>query len=159
MQVLVVYHSKTGRTKALAEAVAEGIRGVDGVQAIVRTTEDVTEEEFVRCSGVIAGSPVYFGTMAAELKSVFDRFIATRPRMVDKVAAAFASGAHHSGGKETTLLSILEAFLIYGMMVVGDPLVAGGHYGVASAGEPDEKTLDDARGLGGRVAAIVRRLT
>ncbi len=159
MQVMVLFYSKTGRTRAMAEAIADGVRSTGDVRPVLRTTAEVTEDDFLQSDGVIAGSPVYFGTMATELKSVFDRFIGTRKQMVDKVGAAFASGNHHSGGKETTLLSILQTLLIYGMIVVGDPLESGGHYGAAAAGEPTEKALQDAKLLGARVAYTVARLS
>lgn len=158
MQILVLYHSKTGRTRSMAKSIAEGIRDAGDVQPLLRTTDEVTEEDFLQSDGVIAGSPVYFGTMAAELKSVFDRFIGTRKSMVGKIGAAFASSNHHSGGKEITMLSILQVLLIYGMLVVGDPLESGGHYGAAMAGDPTEKALQDAKLLGVRVAEIVKRL-
>jgi len=107
---------------------------------------------------VIAGSPVYYGSMAAELKAVFDRLVDYRDRMEDKIGAAFATSGHHAGGKETTILSILQAMLINGMIVVGDPLDASGHYGVCCTGAPDARTASDARKLGRRVAALAGRL-
>jgi NAD(P)H dehydrogenase (quinone) len=78
--------------------------------------------------------------------------------MAGKVGAAFATGNHHTGGKETTLLSILQTLLIYGMVVVGDPLETGGHYGAAAAGDPTEKALEDARHFGVHVAETARKL-
>jgi NAD(P)H dehydrogenase (quinone) len=159
MQVLVLYHSRTGNTKALAEAVAEGVQRVEGTAALVRTPNDVTRDDFVRSGAIVAGSPVYFGGMAAELKSVFDQFLDVRPKMEGKLGAAFACSAHPAGGKETTMMSILTAMLIYGMIVMGDPVEAGGHYGVACAGKPNEKTLGDARDLGERVAQTALRMS
>jgi NAD(P)H dehydrogenase (quinone) len=158
MQVLVMYHSRTGHTKRIAEAAAEGVTQVDGVACVVKPVSDITKEDFLESDGIIAGSPVYFGTMAAELKAVFDEMLGTRPHMGDKVGAAFATSADPSGGKETTILSILEAMLIYGMIVVGDPLDATGHYGVACTGAPDKKTLSNAVKLGKRVATLVKKL-
>ncbi|MFC2082508.1 flavodoxin family protein [Candidatus Bipolaricaulota bacterium] len=159
MNVLILYYSKTGRTRAMAESIADGVRSIGDVQPVLRTTEDVTEDDFLTCDGIIAGSPVYFGAMAAELKSVFDRFIGTRKQMIDKVGAAFTSSNHHSGGKETTLLSILQPLLIYGLVVVGDPLETGGHFGAAMAGDPTEKALQDAKLLGKRVAQLIVKLS
>ncbi len=158
MKVLVLYYSRGGNTKRLAEAVAEGAREVPGGEVLLRTPDTVTMDEFRESSAVIVGSPVYFGAMAAELKKVLDDFVKVRRHMEGKVGAAFATSAHPSGGKETTLLSIIQALLIYGMVVVGDPLEAGGHYGVACAGAPDEKALDAARKLGARVARIAHKL-
>lgn len=158
MQVLVVYHSVTGNTKRLAEEIAAGVREVEGVVPLLRSAREVTPQDFLASAGIIAGSPVYYGSMAAELKAVFDRLVEYREEMADKVGAAFATSGHHSGGKETTLLSILQAMLINGMIVVGDPLEASGHYGVACTGAPDACTNADARKLGRRVAALVKRL-
>ncbi|MGC9529458.1 MAG: flavodoxin family protein [Candidatus Bipolaricaulaceae bacterium] len=158
MQVLVLYYSRGGNTKRLAEAVAAGASTVDGCEVLLRTAEAVTMAEFRDSHAVIAGSPVYFGGMAAALKRVFDDFLEVRTHMEGKVGAAFATSAHPSGGKETTLLAIHQALLIYGMMVVGDPLDAGGHYGVACSGTPDEATLRAGRALGARVARIAKRL-
>ncbi len=96
--------------------------------------------------------------IAAELKKVLDDFVVVPRHMEGKVGAAFATSAHSSGGKETTILAIHQALLIYGMIVLGDPLDAGGHYGVACAGAPDAATLDAARKLGVRVARTARKL-
>lgn len=158
MQVLVLYYSKGGNTKKLAEKIAQGVEEADGVNAVLRHTRDVTQEDFKDSSAVVAGSPVYFGLMAAELKTVFDGFIGVRKRMEGKVGAAFATSADASGGKETTMMSIIQALLIYGMVVVGDPLSATGHYGVACVGAPDQRAEENAVKLGRRVAELAKKL-
>ncbi|MBP1747683.1 MAG: fldA [Deltaproteobacteria bacterium] len=158
MKVLVLYFSRSGNTRKLAEAIIAGIDSVEGVQGILKDTDEVTKEDFLNCAGIIAGSPVYFGGMAAQLKEVFDRFVGVRQKMGDKIGAAFTTSGDPSGGKETTLLSIIQVLLIYGMIIVGDPLDATGHYGVSCAGAPDEKTLGNAAKLGKRVAMLANKL-
>lgn len=158
MQVLVMYYSRSGNTKKLAENIAKGVEEVKGVKSVLRSASEVTKEDFLASDGIIAGSPVYFGSMASELKEVFDRFVGIRKKMGDKVGAAFATSGDLSGGKETTMLSIIEAMLIYGMIIVGDPLDATGHYGVSCTGAPDEKTLSNAKKLGKRVGSLVKKL-
>jgi NAD(P)H dehydrogenase (quinone) len=158
MQVLVMYHSRSGNTKRLAEHIARGVDEVEGVESVLKSTGEVQEGDFVNCSGLIAGSPVYFGTMAAEMKDIFDRYVTVRRKMEGKVGAAFATSADPSGGKETTIISILQAMLIYGMIVAGDPLDSTGHYGVACTGAPDETTLENGRKLGKRVATLAKKL-
>jgi NAD(P)H dehydrogenase (quinone) len=158
MQVLIMYYSRSGNTKKLAEKIAKGVKEVEGVKAVLKPASQVTKDDFVVSDGIIAGSPVYFGTMAAELKEVFDKFVGIRRHMEDKIGAAFATSADPSGGKETTILSIIQAMLIYGMMVVGDPLDATGHYGVSCIGAPDEETAMNAAKLGKRVALLIRKL-
>ncbi len=158
MEILVLYYSKTGNTKKLAQAIAMGVEEVPGVRANLKSTSDVTKEDFVNAGGVIAGSPVYFGVMATELKKVFDEFVSVRKKMENKIGAAFATSGDPTGGKETTMMSILQAMLIYGMIIVGDPMSATGHYGVACVGEPDEKTIENGKKLGARVADLAKKI-
>ncbi len=159
MQVLVLYYSKGGNTRKLAEAIAEGVEQVDGVTAVLRHTDDVTKDDFVNAGGLIAGSPVYFGTMAAQMKKVMDEFVSVRKKMENKVGAAFATSADPSGGKETTMMSIIQAMLIYGMIIVGDPMSATGHYGTSCVGAPDAGAAENGAKLGRRVAELVKKLS
>ena len=158
MQILVLYYSRGGNTRKLAQKVAEGVEQVDGVKAVLKGTDKVTKEDFVESDGIIAGSPVYFGLMAADLKRVFDEFVGVRKRMEGKVGAAFATSGDPTGGKETTMLSIIQVMLIYGMVIVGDPMSATGHYGVACVGSPDEEIAQNAIKLGRRVAELAKKL-
>lgn len=158
MQILVLYFSKGGNTRRLAEAIAGGVEEVDGVQAVLKTTQEVTRDDFLACSGIIAGSPVYFGTMAAQLKQVFDEFVGVRKKMEGKIGAAFTTSGDPTGGKETTMMSIIQALLIYGMVIVGDPMAATGHYGTACEGAPDAKATANGAKLGHRVAEVAKKL-
>lgn len=158
MKVLIMYYSKTGNTERLAHEVAEGVKKVENVEYVLKKPSEVTKDDFLSADGIIVGSPVYFGSMAAEIKEVLDKYVVIREQMGDKVGAAFATSGGPSGGKETTLMSIIEALLIYGMIIVGDPLDATGHYGVACAGAPDKKTGVNAQKLGKRVAELVKNL-
>ncbi len=158
MDVLVLYYSKGGNTRKLAQIIAEGVESVPGAKAVLKSSQEVTKDDFVNCAGIIAGSPVYFGALAADLKRVFDEFVGVRKKMENKVGAAFATSGDPSGGKETTMLSIIQCLLIYGMIVVGDPLAATGHYGVACVGAPDEKIAENGRKLGKRVAELCKKM-
>jgi len=158
MQVLILYFSKGGNTRKLAEAIAKGVEAVEGASALLKKTDAVKKDDFLSSNGVIAGSPVYFGVMAAELKKIFDEFVGVRKRMEGKVGAVFATSGDPTGGKETTMMSIIQALLIYGMVVVGDPMSATGHYGVACVGAPDNKTEENAMKLGQRVAEVAKKL-
>lgn len=158
MKVLVMYYSKSGNTEKLATEIAKGVKEVDGVECDMKPVAEIKKEDFLTSDGIIVGSPVYFGTMAAEVKEVFDKFVGIRNKMGDMIGAAFATGADSSGGKETTIISIIQAMLIYGMIVVGDPLDATGHYGVACTGAPNYETAINAAKLGRRVASLVKKL-
>ena len=158
MKILILYFSKGGNTAKLAKIIASGVEA-GGAEAVLKTTETVTRDDFLDAAGVIAGSPVYFGVMAADLKRIFDEFVSTRRKMENKVGAAFATGGHHTGGKETTMMSIIQCMLIYGMIIAGDPMDASGHYGAACVGPPDDTAADEGYKLGKRVAELCARLT
>jgi NAD(P)H dehydrogenase (quinone) len=158
MQVLVMYYSRSGNTKKLAQEIAKGVEQVEGVECLVKSVVEVTKDDLLKSDGIIAGSPVYFGTMAYPMKEIFDKYVGIRGKMEDKIGAAFATAGDPTGGKETTIFSILQAMSIYGMIMVGDPLDATGHYGVACVGAPDEETCSNAVKLGKRVASLVKKL-
>lgn len=158
MQVLVLYYSRTGHTKKLAKEIAKGVQKIAGINCIIKHVSQISRDDFIRSDAIIAGSPVYFGTMASELKEIFDKFVDIRDKMENKIGAAFATSADPSGGKETTMISIIQAMLIYGMIIVGDPINATGHYGVSCTGIPDRQTSLNAAKLGKRVALLVKKL-
>ena len=157
MQVLIIYFSKTGNTKQLAIEISKGVKKVKGVKCVLKPTSKVIKKDFLSSDAIIAGSPVYFGTMAAELKKVFDKFVGIRRKMGNKIGAAFATSGDESGGKETTIMSIIQAMLIYGMIIVGDPLDATGHYGISCTGSPEKETKINAQKLGKRVALLIKK--
>ncbi len=157
MKILVLYYSRSGNTRTLAEKIAAGINA-QGAEAVLKSTAEVAKDDFLDAAGIVAGSPVYFGIMAAELKKVFDDFVGIRKKMEGKVGAAFATSGHHTGGKETTIFSIIQCLMIYGMIIVGDPLSTGGHYGAACKGAPDEGGAQDAVAFGRRIAEVTARL-
>lgn len=158
MQILILYYSKGGNTRKLAEAIADGVTEVEGTNALLKRTDEVAKDDFVTSDGIIAGSPVYFGGMAAQLKKIFDEFIGVRRQMEGKIGAAFATSGDPSGGKETTIMSIFHAMLIYGMVIVGDPMSATGHYGVSCVGAPNGSDIENGMKLGRRVAELAKKL-
>ncbi|MEW5801902.1 MAG: NAD(P)H-dependent oxidoreductase [bacterium] len=155
--VLIVYYSRSGHTKTLARSIAEGAEGKD-IQVRVKKVEEASNDDLKEADAVIIGSPVYFGSMAAPIKEFFDRSVAIRGALKNKIGAAFVTSGHQTGGKETTILSIIQAMLIHEMIVVGDPISAGGHYGAAALGEPDQEAIKQGKALGARVAELVNRL-
>ncbi|MFH1097291.1 MAG: flavodoxin family protein [Candidatus Desantisbacteria bacterium] len=154
-KVLVTYFSKGGNTKKLAEAVVKGVMD-EGCEVSLKAVTEVSNNDLIEADGIIVGSPVYFGSMSAEVKRMFDESVSVRRQLKDKIGAAFTTSGHQTGGKETTILSILQAMLIHQMIIVGDPISAGGHYGSACVGKPGDKELQEAEALGKRVAGVVK---
>jgi len=153
-KVLIVYYSRSGNTESLAAAIAKAV-AAEGVDVACKKVKDVDLDELLEVDGLIVGSPTYYGTMAAEIKRLLDDSIRHHRKLDGKVGAAFASAA--ASGQETTVFSILEALLIHGMIVQGDP--KGHHYGVTSVGAPDGQVLEDCGRFGQRFAALVKQIT
>lgn len=154
-RVLVAYYSRSGNTREMADHVAEGVREAGG-QVDVRPVTDVSVDDLLEYEGIIIGSPTYYGVMSAEVKKLFDKSFEHHGGLSGKVGGAFATAANIGGGNETTLLSILEAMLIHGMIVEG--AAEGDHYGPVSIGGPDESVAKQCRALGARVSRLADRL-
>ena len=163
VRVLIVYHTMTGNTRTLAEAVAEGARRVAGADVTVKSVDDAGNEDLEACDALLIGSPTYWGSIATPVKQFID---GQRPFMGDKVGGAFATGGSDGGGKELTVLALLTAMLNNGMIVAGphyeeDGIRFGG-FGVAATTGTDDPGLDEAelsraRLLGERVATVAKR--
>jgi NAD(P)H dehydrogenase (quinone) len=164
--ILVTCYSRTGKTKLLAEAIGRGAAEIPGIKVDVLAFNRVTASDLVRYDGIILGSPVYFGGIASEVKELIDDTTFVRGRLCGKIGAAFTTASDSTGGKETTILSIIQAMLIHGMIVVGDPITnsegneehSGGHYGLAADGKLNDMDLKRGVYFGRYVATIVARM-
>ena len=154
--VLVVYDSKTGNTEKMAFQVAEGLRQVSGVNVVAKRVDRTKISDLLTADGIIVGSPTYYGQMSARIKALIDESVEIHGKLEGKVGAAFTSSGGTASGAETTLLSILEAMLVHGMIVQGNS--HSKHYGAAAVGSPGDKELRLCRELGERTAKLVMKL-
>ncbi len=156
MKVLITYYSRTGNTEQLAQAVADSVTTSGGTVELKRVTE-TTLDDLLEADAILIGTPVYYGSMAAEVKQLLDQSISIHGKLDGKVGGAFSSSANIAGGNETAILDIVNALLIHGMVIQGDAV--GDHYGPVAIGAPDERSLKLARRWGGRVCELLRRLS
>lgn len=155
-KALVIYYSRTGNTKKMAESIGEGIKN-EGLEVAIKEVKDVGVDELLKYEAIVIGSPTYYGTMAYEIKKLLDESVKFHGKLDGKIGAAFASSANIGGGNETTILDILNALLIHGMIIEGDP--AGDHYGPVSIGSPDARAAKQCIRLGNRVAKLVKKIS
>ncbi|MBN1902637.1 NAD(P)H-dependent oxidoreductase [Candidatus Sumerlaeota bacterium] len=154
-KILVMYYSRTGNTEKLAKEVAEGIQST-GLEVDVKKVQEVDPEKALEYEGIVMGSPVYYGSMSAECKKFLDESVKFHGKFKGKVGGAFASSGNIGGGNETTIMDILKAWLIHGMIVVGDH--QGDHYGAVAIGAPDQRAIKNARNQGKIIATLVKTL-
>ncbi len=153
--VLILYYSRSGNTEEMAKAVEEGVKS-EGVQVVRKKVTRAVLKDLLKADGIILGSPTYYGTMAAEMKAFIDRSVQYHGKLEGKVGAAFSSCGGLGGGVETTVLDMVKALLIHGMIIQGDP--RGSHYGTVSIGKPNASAKRECKKLGEKVARLVNRL-
>jgi len=154
--ILVLYYSRRGSTRALAQEVARGVEAA-GAEARLRTVAPVspTHEatapavpaegapyvglgDLEECAGLVLGSPTRFGNMAAPMKYFLDgtATLWTNGALAGKPAGVFSSSSTLHGGQETTLLSMMLPLLHHGMVLVGVPYTEPGLTATRTGGTP-----------------------
>ena len=147
MKVLILYYSMYGHIHRMAEAVAEGVREVDGVEAVLRRVPETlpeavlekmgaveaqkafshvpecTMEDVEEAGAVIFGTPTRFGNMCGQMRQFLDSTgqLWMKGTLVGKVGSVFASSNTQHGGQEATIISFHFTLLHQGMIVVGLP--------------------------------------
>jgi len=154
-KVLLGYYSRTGNTRKMAEIIKEGV-AESGVDVVLKEVKDIKAEELLDYDGIVLGGPTYYGSMPGPLKELLDKSVKYHGRLDGKVGGAFSSSANIGGGNETTIMGIIQALLIHGMIVQGDP--SGDHYGPVSIGAPDKRVQDMCRRFGRRIGELVKKL-
>jgi len=155
-KAIVVYYSRSGNTKKMAEIIAKAMNDSD-LPTECKSVDKVKPEDLLGFDAIVVGSPTYYGQMAGPLKQLFDELVSSHGQLDGKVGAAFTSAANIGGGNETTIMGIIEAMLISGMVVQGDP--EGDHYGPVSIGKPDQRVERQCARRGQRIAELTRKLT
>ncbi|MBE3128819.1 MAG: NAD(P)H-dependent oxidoreductase, partial [Actinobacteria bacterium] len=125
-KVLIIYYSRTGNTEKMAHLVEEGVKE-EKVEVEAKKVEKVNLNDLLEADGIIIGSPTYFGSMASPVKELMEKSEKYYGKFIGKVGGAFTSCKRIGGGGETTLQSIINAFLIHGMIVQG--ATTSSHYG------------------------------
>lgn len=141
-RILVLYYSRHGSTRHMAEEIADGVESMSGAEAVLRTVPAIsatceareptvpdtgapyiTLDELGDFDGYLIGSPTRFGHMAAPLKYFIDQTSAhwQSGALIDKPVGCFTSTASLHGGQETTLLSMMLPFIHHGAIIMGVP--------------------------------------
>lgn len=164
INILVTYYSKTGHTKTLANAVAEGamMEGKTTVRLIA--VDEVLTKDILWADAIIVGSPVYNANIAAPVMEFISSWPFEGEPLKNKIGAAFVTAGGISAGEELAQMNILQSMLIFGMIVVGGPdwkqplgasaIVSEEPFQSASQGEISPYFAEKGRKLGLRVAQV-----
>ena len=147
MKVLIIYYSTYGHVHTMAEAIAEGVKQVDGAEAVMRRVPETLSDEILENMGavsaqksfahvpvcsvddlssadaVIFGTPTRFGNMCGQMRQFLDATgqLWAQGALVGKVGSVFTSSATQHGGQESTILSFHISLLHHGFVIVGLP--------------------------------------
>ena len=140
--ILILFYSRQGATRRLAELIAQGVESVPGCDARLRTVPAVStvveagappvpdagapyveHADLEECAGLALGSPTRFGNMASAMKHFWDgtggQWISGT--LAGKPACVFTSTGSLHGGQESTLLSMMIPLLHHGLLLLGLP--------------------------------------
>ncbi|CAB1062492.1 NAD(P)H dehydrogenase (quinone), Type IV (EC [Olavius sp. associated proteobacterium Delta 1] len=147
MKALVVFYSTYGHIYQMAEAVAEGVKQVNGAEVELRRVPETlpdgvleqmgavdaqkafshipvcTVDELAAADAVIFGTPTRFGNMCGQMRQFLDATgqLWANGSLVGKVGSVFASSATQHGGQESTILSFHITLLHQGFVIAGLP--------------------------------------
>ncbi len=156
MRVAIAYHSGYGHTERQAQAVAEGVNSVAGVEADLISVEDLVDTEspawakLDQAGAIIFGSPTYMGSASAAFKGFMD---ATSARWMEqkwahKIAAGFTNSGSQNGDKQNTLIQFCTLAAQHGMVWVNLNLMPGNNHSGGSK--------DDLNQLGASLGAMAQ---
>jgi multimeric flavodoxin WrbA len=142
-KILVVYHSRTGRTEMMAQALADGAKAVERTEVIVRKAGEATLDDLLTCSGLAIGTPENFGYMSGMIKDFFDRtYDGAQDKVFRKPYVVFISAGNDGSG---ALRAIERIAVGYKFKSVFAPVIARGYI--------TEEILEKCREMGGTLAA------
>lgn len=147
MKILIVFYSTYGHVHQMAEAVAEGVKEIEGAEAVMRRVPETLPEavlekmgaveaqqkmshvpicsvdELASADAVIFGTPTRFGNMCGQMRQFLDATggLWAQGALVGKVGSVFTSSATQHGGQESTILSFHISLLHHGFVIVGLP--------------------------------------
>jgi NAD(P)H dehydrogenase (quinone) len=154
-KALVCYYSRTGNTEKMAVRIADRLKA-EGLDVDLRKADSVDVDDLPSYQCLVFGSPTYYGSFAWPLKKLLDESVKFHRKLKGRVGGAFASSANIGGGNETTIVDILHALLIHGMILQGEP--TGDHYGPVSIGRPDERVFKNCDQYARNLAVLTKKL-
>ena len=156
-EVLVVYYTKSNHTKLLAEAIGNGARGEPLTNVRVKATREAIGDDLIRADAIIIGSPVHFGSQAAE----FSRWIETTwtqywqtGNLTGKLGAVFTTGGGLAQGLEFVLAELTRRLTHFRIDVVTSDMTWGA--GVHSYGAVAVTGTDPWSDVGAKHASVAK---
>jgi len=153
VQIAIAYHSGYGHTARQAEAVAAGVREVEGADVDLLAVDELTDalwSSLDAADAIIFGAPTYLGSPSAHFKLFAEGTSPIFPRLgwKDKIAAGFTNSSCMSGDKLNSLIDFVILAAQHGMIWVG----LAGHGGWNNS----EGSIEDLNRMGSWIGAMAQ---
>jgi flavodoxin len=146
-KILIIYASGTGSTEKLAQAIAEGIRKVEGVSVDLKRAMDVKPDDAVGANGYAFGTHSASMYMEGELRILFEKLTPTKDKLSGKPVLLFTTG---QGGQAAALASLEKIVGVFNPQLIKP--------GIAVKGMPGEADKAKANEMGEKLADAVNKI-
>jgi NAD(P)H dehydrogenase (quinone) len=156
MKIAIIYQSKSGNTKKIAEIIGEGIKTAGDIEVMLMPINEIDETFLQEAKAVIFGSPTYYANISWKIKKWFDE--SRKYNLEGKLGGVFVTGDYIGGGTDTALLTLINHLMVKGMLVysggsaLGHPYI---HLGVVTIKDGDEAQRNKAKIFGERIGKKV----
>jgi NAD(P)H dehydrogenase (quinone) len=139
----------------MAEIIADALNA-QGISVTLKSIDQVDFSELDHFDCILLGSPTFYGSMAWPVKQFIDKSVELHGYLKGKVGGAFTSCAYLGGGNESTLMSIIKAFMIHGMIIQGNPIK--NYFGPVCLGAPDKNSKVEIEEYAKNISVLLKRL-
>lgn len=159
MKISILYFSKTGHTKEMANVIADGIRKVPNIEVGVFALDSIDDKFLLDSKAVVFGTPTYYANTCWQIKKWFDE--SNNYNLEGKIGAVFSTAHYAQGGADTAILTIINHLMVKGMLVysggsaLGKPFI---HLGAVAIDENFEESKSMFSIFGERIALKAKEL-
>ena len=163
MKFAIIYYSKTGHTREMAEVIARGLAAAGGETRFFSVEEAMDADYIDQCAGVIFGTPTYLANTCWQMKQWFDEG-SRGIKLAGKLGGVFATAHYAQGGADVAIMTLLPHMLVKGMLVYsggaahGKPYIHLGPVALDAVGNHYEECKADFEIFGRRFAEKAREL-
>ncbi|MBW6409340.1 flavodoxin family protein [Clostridium weizhouense] len=159
MKISILYFSKTGKTKRVAEIIKEGINTIDDIEVKTMNLDEIDYKFLDESKAVLFGTPTYYANMTWQMKKWIDE--SKNCNLEGKLGAVFATAHYIGGGANVAMTTMINHFMVKGMLMysggsaLGQPYIHLGHVSIGDGNEEEDKI---ARIFGERIALKAKEL-
>ncbi|WP_321425937.1 flavodoxin domain-containing protein [uncultured Bacteroides sp.] len=153
MKLSIIYFSKSGHTKEMAEIIANGMKSIPDIEVGIFDLDHIDDDFLAESKAVVFGTPTYYANTCWQIKKWFDE--SRNYKLEGKIGAVFATADYAQGGADTAILTIINHLMVKGMLVysggsaLGHPYI---HLGAVALKENFEQSKPMFEVFGQRIA-------